>query len=170
MALFLEGSSKNKSLLLGDQHSSDFWDYNYTALRKFKPDFLLLEVIGKHRYMNTNERVKAFNKLPSSMKNRKNMGYSKDAFILGGDLNIPMIGIDVWDEPYVFPKHWDEKDKASNYEYSHNIRESNMLKVLKEFEPQGKVLLIVGAEHLRDDSKLTKFAIQKNIDVKFFKL
>lgn len=158
-----------KSVFLGDQHSAEFWFHNYSALRAFQPDYLLLEVIGKHRFMNKTERDKGKN---SSMYLSNNTwdGYNSDAFLLADDLDIPMIGIDVWEDLYIFPTEWAIYDSVTNCEYSHRIRERNMVRVVNEFLPLGKVLLIVGAEHLRDDSELSILARRRNVDIKFFEL
>ena len=153
----LDSVMSEQSVFLGDQHTAEFWSHNYKALISFKPDYLLLEVIGKHRYMNKREREKA-KRSNVYLSNSANPGYNSDAFRLADDLDVPMIGIDTWTHPYMFPRHWDKKDRETNCEYSHRIRESNMVEVAKEFLPKGKVLLIVGAEHLRDDSELTILA------------
>lgn len=159
------------SVFLGDDHTQEFWEQNHEALRDFKPDYLLLEVIGRHRYLNANERRLAMS-TDVYMDNPNHQGYNSDAFKLAEDLDVPMIGIDTWDMPYVYNDGFtiDEmiNDEKKLYE-SHRIREKRMATVAKEFIDKGKVLLIVGAEHLRDNSELTKFAKGK-ADVKFFKL
>lgn len=162
-------NSKSTSVLIGDNHSEEFWIYNHNKLRALKPDFLLLEVIGKHRYITKRERDNA--KLSYVyMNNKQHQGYNSDAFMLADDLDVPMIGIDVWDKPYNFPKEWEDKDIKTNFLYSHTIRERNMLKVVKEIEDKGKFLLIVGAEHLRDDSILAIHARKKQYSIKMFTL
>lgn len=162
--------SKSKdSILIGDQHSAAFWNHNHNAFRDFKPDFLLLEVIGKHRYMTKEHRDKA-KKSYVYMPNSNNPGYNGDAFKLADDLDIPMIGIDIWDKPYVFPKGWEQLDKHTNFEYSHSIRERQMVDTLLEFEGKGKFLLIVGAEHLREGSMLYHYANAKGYSIKKFSM
>lgn len=159
------------SVFLGDDHTQEFWEHNHKALRDFKPDYLLLEVIGRHRYHNAKERRLAM-ATDVYMDNPNHQGYNSDAFKLADDLDIPMIGIDTWDVPYVYNDGFtiDEmlNDEKKLYE-SHRIREKRMTAVAKEFIDKGKVLLIVGAEHLRDSSELTKFAKGK-ADLKLFKL
>lgn len=165
----MEGYGYEKSILLGEDHSSEFWDINHSKFMAFKPDFLLLENIGIHRYITARERRKGKDSYVY-MDNRTHPGYNSDAFKLADDLNIPMIGIDVWDRPYDFPVEWRRKDKETNFEYSHKIREGNMVRVLEEMEGNGKFLLIVGAEHLRDSSALRKHAQVMNHSVMFFKM
>ena len=165
----IEETNSDKSVFIGDDHSEEFWLHNYYSLREFKPDFLLLEVIGKHRYWTAKDRELA--KISEVyMPSKSNPGYNSDAFGLADDLDIPMIGIDVWEKPYDFPKEWEAKDAATNFEHSHGIREANMVEVAKEFLPQGKVLLIIGAEHLRGESELYKFGKTNEVEIKFFKM
>lgn len=155
------------SVLIGDEHSEDFWKRNYEAFLLFKPDFLLLEVIGKHSYLNKRERNLA--KLTNVfMEDSSQPGYNSDAFKLADVLDVPMIGIDTWEDPYVFPSEWDELDHKTNFEYSHKIREANMVGVLSRYENKGKCLLIVGSEHLRRESVLFKYASRKKHDIKLF--
>lgn len=159
------------SIFLGDDHSEEFWKYNYKALRDFKPDFLLLEVIGVHRYYNAVDRCRAMD-TSVYMSNSMNMGYNSDAFNLGNDLDVPMIGIDTWVEPYIYDDGFSVEEVMSDPEklyISHGIRESRMVEVVKEFIGCGKILLIVGAEHLREDSELYRYASGVG-EVKFFKL
>lgn len=163
--------NKTRSVFLGDDHSKAFWDYNHKALRAFKPDYLLLEVIGSHRYLTQRERQQA-KKSDVYIDNTKLAGYNSDAFKLADDLNVPMIGIDVWDKPYQWPEEWEKQwsNEEDFIEHSHRLRESQMVNVAKEFVTKGKCLLIVGAEHLRDDSALRIFANNNNITTRFFKL
>lgn len=162
---------KQQSVFLGDDHSKAFWDHNHKALRAFKPDYLLLEVIGKHRFLTKQERQQA-KKTDVYMDKVYLPGYNSDAFKLANDLNVPMIGIDIWDKPYQWPEEWDElwPKEDDHIENSHRIREANMVKVAEEFINKGKCLLIVGAEHLRDNSELTAMANDNNVNVRFFKL
>ncbi len=159
-----------QSVFIGDDHSAEFWEYNYNAFREFKPDYLLLEVIGKHRYLTKDERDDAKNTYVY-MDDERQQGYNSDAFKLANDLDIPMIGIDIWDEPYIFDDGLDFNSTISNSDLdkSHRIREEQMTKVAKEFLAKGKVLLIVGAEHLREDSELALLA-DDHVDIKFFKM
>lgn len=164
----MNNTSNNQSVFLGDQHSKAFWEHNYDALRAFKPDYLLLEVIGKHRYLNQKQRNIA-KSTDVYMGNAKQMGYNSDAFELADDLDIPMIGIDIWTKPYVWPVAWGNPIRECSLGLSHLVREARMTRVANEFLSEGKVLLIVGAEHLRDESELFQLAKRKAI-VKFYEL
>lgn len=168
MAVLHPSIFKNQSVFLGDNHHKDFWEYNYKVLREFNPDYLLLEVIGKHRFYTKKERQEA-KRSGIYLDDENVMGYNSDAFTLADDLDVPMIGIDTWTKPYEWPESWGDPDDESFQETSDFYREKRMVQVAKGFLPKGKVLLIVGAHHLRDTSPLYTLGKERAI-VKLFKL
>lgn len=153
-----------RSIFLGDSHSKAFWDYNHEKIKLLKPDYLLLEVIGRHRFMNKNERDEG-KRSEMYIDNNQWQGYNSDAFKLADELDIPMIGIDTWTKPYQDAPGFSNEPMS----LSHKIREKQMTLVAKEFINKGNFVLIVGGEHLRDNSELFQFA-NLNGEVKFFNL
>lgn len=100
----------------------------------------------------------------------KNENYngSPRSLELAIELDIPIVGIDLWDES-VYAKDTD-KDKT----HSFSVREQNMVSVITKYMAKGNCAVIVGDTHLRtvktkmlgDPSKIvTKFKDSKQVNI-----
>lgn len=66
------------------------------------------------------------------------------SYILGNKLNLPVIGIDEWDErKFNFP------GGREDTKMSFKVREDRMLKVIKEYMLKGSCAVLIGDAHLR---------------------
>lgn len=121
--------NKNKVIIFGEDHSSKERTIIENKIRKIRPDYLLSEELGPHRYFTGKEIRKGLKLNRYSNSDR--------TFKLGLELNIPVIGIDLW---HNLPNNLKEQFK---------IRENHMVKVINSFKDKGLICVIVGDTHLR---------------------
>lgn len=101
-------------------------------------DYLLSEEVGDNIYLDT------ISKLQGILN--KNYSIVPRSFILSLKLDIPLIGIDDWEEQ----KFLHTSGERVDVETSFKIRESRMLHVIKEYWYNGyRCAVIVGDSHLR---------------------
>lgn len=98
---------------------------------KVKYDYILSEEIGSNIALTKKE-------MQEGITNRI-WGISPRTYELGIELDIPVIGIDDWDESIY------RKDLATQFAY----REKRMVDVITEYSRKGNCAVIVGDSHLR---------------------
>lgn len=67
----------------------------------------------------------------------------------GLELDLPIIGIDVWDKKAFSVDKYTEEGYALDLTYSFGIRERRMCSVISEYLRKGRIAMIVGDTHLR---------------------
>lgn len=137
-------------ILYGEMHTRADRDRIERAIREAHREtpfkYLLSEEAGPYRYLSKLALEQAINGKMYSISDR--------SFTLGIELGIPVIGIDNWeDATYEKDKKWPD-GRYMDCRHSFNVREHQMVKVLREYAPKGRVALIVGDSHLREKRNL----------------
>lgn len=101
-------------------------------------DYILSEEVGDKVYISEESKVKGIL--------NKNYSIGPRSFMLSLKLNIPLIGIDEWDEQ----KFLSDNNRRVDVQTFFKIREDRMLKVISEYWRVGyNCAVIVGDSHLR---------------------
>lgn len=109
--------------------------------RKRPFNFLVLEEIGPEVYLSNEEKLDAIKREAYSVGP---MGLE-----LAIELNIPAIGMDLWDDDTYKDDKFGSDNFAIDVVRSFRLRELNMVRVLKKYYAMGNVVAIVGDTHLR---------------------
>lgn len=98
--------------------------------------FILSEEAGDGVYLTEAERNNAIKREIFSIGPR--------SYMLGNNLDLPVIGIDEWDE-----KKFDIAGERISTKLSFKIREARMLSVIKTYMAKGSCAVLIGDSHLR---------------------
>lgn len=110
-------------------------------------DFILAEELGPFRYLNKSEIEKGRLAMQDAV--------GEDIFKLGLKYEIPVIGIDLWDDDvYKNDVYYPNSPYAKDVKRSFRLREAQMVKVIKEWLPMGNGAVICGDTHLRTVSSM----------------
>lgn len=137
-------------ILYGEMHTRAERDRIERAIRKehaldpFK--YLLTEEAGPYRYYQPIAIRQAIKGTMFSISDR--------SFNLGLELGIPVIGIDDWNDATYAQDKKGPRGVYLDCRNSFRIRERKMVSVTNEFLPKGRVALIVGDSHLRQQRNL----------------
>lgn len=129
ISLFLESIKNNQIIIFGEDHSPQERTRIETHIRKLKPDYILSEELGPYKYFTQKEILKGIREKKYSNSDR--------TFKLGLELNIPVIGIDVWD------------NLPTNLIQQFKIREKYMVNTINSYRNKGLICVIIGDAHLR---------------------
>lgn len=137
-------------ILYGEMHTRAARDRIERLIREAHKEtpfkYLLSEEAGPYRYMSKLALEQAIKRQMYSISDR--------SFKLGIELGIPVIGIDNWeDSTYAQDKKWPD-GRYMDCRHSFNVREHQMVRVVREFAPKGRIALIVGDSHLREKRNL----------------
>ena len=139
-------NSKNIVDIYGEDHTTEErYEINSEIKdnHKNKPyDYLLLEELGEHIYLNNNEIENAI----------KNEMYSNGplGLELALQLNIPAIGIDLWSDDVYKDDVKDENGMAIDCSKSFLLRETKMVDTIEKYRSKGNCAVILGDAHLRE--------------------
>ena len=123
-------------------------------------DYLLSEEMGPNVIFSNVGKEQAIR--------NENFNGSSRSLELAIELDIPIIGIDLWDKEVY------KNDTDTNKVTSFKLREENMVKVIKEYKAKGNCAVIIGDTHLRrsktkmlgDPSKIyTTFKNSKGVNI-----
>ncbi len=141
----LSNTSKYNAVVYGEMHTTAERNRVERLIRehhKQKPfRFLLSEEVGPYRYRTPAEIHRAIKDKMYSISDR--------SFHLALELNLPVIGIDVWSSKI---HRLDKKDEDGFYtdcRESFYHRELYMVDVIRRYKENGRVAVIVGDSHLR---------------------
>lgn len=138
-------SSKNIVDIYGEDHTTEErYKINSEIIEnhKNKPyDFLLLEELGEHIYLNNKEIEDA---ITNEMYSNGPLGLE-----LALKLNIPAIGIDLWSDDVYKDDIKDDNGMAIDCTRSFFLRETKMVNTIEEYRTKGNCAVILGDAHLR---------------------
>lgn len=120
---------KYKVYIFGEDHTTKERDKIEKQIIRLLPKFILSEELGSHAYFSRTEMRKGMRKKVYSISDR--------TFKLGLHLNVPVIGIDIWDK------------LPTNTKDQFKVREKYMVETIEKYRKKGIVAVIVGDTHLR---------------------
>lgn len=135
----------NQLVIYGEDHTTEYREVINDKINKQHKlnsfDFLLLEELGPYVYMTNKEKEQAI----------KNRLYSigQMGLELAIALDIPAIGIDLWDDDVFIQDKYDKDGMAADFTRSFRLRENKMLITITEYWAKGNCAVIVGDSHLR---------------------
>lgn len=135
----------HKIVLYGEDHTKEYRKIindDIILRNKQTPfDYLVLEELGPHSYFTQKEKVKA---IKNQMWSVGPMGLQ-----LAIELDIPAIGMDLWNDDTYKDDVFDDEDFAIDITRSFMLREKQMLEKITKYYAKGNVAVIVGDSHLR---------------------
>lgn len=135
----------NQLIIYGEDHTTEYRETINEKIRKqhkLNPfEFLLLEELGPHVYLTEKQKEQAI----------KNHVYSIGpmGLQLALDLDIPVVGIDLWDDAVYLQDKYDSEGMALDFTRSFRLRENKMVITIEEWWKKGNCAVIVGDSHLR---------------------
>lgn len=135
----------NKLVIYGEDHTTQYREIINADIRtrhKLNPfDYLILEELGPYSYQTKKEKEKA---IEGKVYSIGPMGLE-----LAIELNIPAIGMDLWDDDVYKDDKFDSNDFAVDIVRSFKLRENQMLNTILKYSKLGNCAVIVGDSHLR---------------------
>lgn len=141
----LSSTAKFKAVIYGEMHTPAERLHVERLIRehhKQKPfHYLLSEELGPYRYRTPEEIRKAIKDKMYSISDR--------SFHLALELNMPVIGIDVWSSKIHRLDKKDERGFYTDCRESFYQREMYMVDIIRRYKDHGRCAVIVGDSHLR---------------------
>lgn len=137
---------ENKCYIFGEDHSPNERTEIENKIRDLNDrigiKYILSEELGSYEYYDISSMQQAINDEMYSISPR--------TLELGIELNIPVIGIDTWNDSVYLDDIKDSDGNCIDFSSSFKIREYIMYSKIREFmQYNGNIVVIVGDSHLR---------------------